>query len=106
MSKYRPYKDERHEAFVLSMEEYFDGWETVYKFPNNYGASVVQNSGSDGSGADCFEVGYLFWFNSISHLVRSSEFGDSVSSGLTEGEVDAVLTRSQEGTFDNGQQCK
>lgn len=51
---------ERFKEYLKFDEEYLGGPHKVYKFPNNYGASVVQNDYSYGGEREDFEKSRLY----------------------------------------------
>jgi hypothetical protein len=50
---------DRLSQFVHHAQRLFGGVQIVFKFPNNYGASVIRHSGSYGGSQGLYELGVL-----------------------------------------------
>jgi hypothetical protein len=71
MSKHTPIIDRPHPIFL-------DGYQKVYRFPNGYGASVIQSSSSYG-----LELGVVKFTGDKWHLTYETPVTDDVLGDLT-----------------------
>lgn len=82
---------EKYKEYLKFDEEYFGGPYKVYKFPNNYGARVIQNDYSYGGKEGLWEVGVLFFDGDSYGLVCSKSIINDTLGYLTDEEVENTL---------------
>lgn len=82
---------EKYKEYLKFDEEYLGGQHKVYKFPNNYGASVIQNDYSYGGERGLWEVGVIFFFGDDYELTYSTPITEDVLGYLTDEEVCETL---------------
>ncbi len=75
-------------------EDHNWGHHYIFRFPNNYGASVIRNSGSYGSAQDLWEMALIF-FDEDGNWVLTYErdFDDDVKGYLTDDNVIELLEK-------------
>jgi len=86
----KKFDNEVHECnpttgFLGNKEQY------IYKFPNNYGASVIRGYGTFGSKEGLFELAVLRWKGNTSELCYETEITDDVLGYLNDEEVAKTL---------------
>lgn len=69
------------------------GTQALYRFPNGYGASVIQHSFSYGAKDGLWELGVIVWDGDSFDLTYSTPITDDVVGHLGEGEVAELLQR-------------
>lgn len=87
----------------LNMEEFednlfkakfiFDGVQYVFKFANNYGASVVKHSGSYGCNEELWELAVIHFCDDEWHLTYDTEITDDVLGYLSNQDVLDLLAK-------------
>ncbi|MGI5162776.1 hypothetical protein ACQEU3_47220 [Spirillospora sp. CA-253888] len=77
----------------ISVKSQHGGTQALYRFPNGYGASVVQHSFSYGGDQGLWELGVLVWEGEQYGLTYSTPITDDVLGHLGEGDVAEVLQR-------------
>ena len=82
---------EKFKEYVKFDEEYLGGPHKVYKFPNNYGASVIKNKYSYGGTENLWEVGVVFFYGDGYELTYSTPITDDVLGYLSDEEVENTL---------------
>lgn len=53
--------NEEIKQYLIRKRELLDGVQYIFKFPNNYGASVIKNRGSYGHHEDLWEMALIFF---------------------------------------------
>lgn len=84
-----------YEKYVLS-KDWDEGKavQYIFKFPNNYGASVIKFTGTFGYKYDLWEVGVLWWNkDGRGGLCYDTEITDDVLENLTDEEVLQLLDK-------------
>ena len=71
----------------------FDGAQYIFRFPNNYGASVVKHFSSYGSSEDLWELAVLRFEGDKWDLTYDTEITDDVMGYLTNQDVLDLLQR-------------
>jgi len=66
---------------------------SIYKFNNNYGASVINNSMSYGGDKGLYEIAVLEFDDDVSSICYDTNITDNVIGYLTKSEVNKLLTR-------------
>lgn len=82
---------EKFKEYLKIDEEYLGGPHKVYKFPNNYGASVIKNPYSYGGKENLWEVGVVFFDGDHYELTYSTPITGDVLGYLTDEEVENTL---------------
>jgi hypothetical protein len=77
--------------YLVKEGEMFGGWQRVYKFPNDYGASIISNEFSYGGTAGLAELAVLKWDGKNSSLCYTTPITDGVIGNLKNGEVLPLL---------------
>ena len=70
-----------------------DGVQYVFKFENNYGASVVKRWGSYGFNKDLWELAVICWSDDEWFITYDTDITSDVIGNLTNAEVDELLVR-------------
>ena len=73
--------------YLIETNKHNGGIQKVYKFPNGYGASVIQHRGSYGYQKGLWEVAVLFH----GELCYDTEITSDVIGHLNDPEVDNIL---------------
>lgn len=82
------------ELGIMQKDDLGDGVQYVFKFMNNYGASVVKRPGSYGFRNDLWELAVIRWYNDEEwHITYDTEITSDVIGDLTNAEVNEVLMR-------------
>ena len=78
--------------YLWKTKDCFDGIQYIFRFPSNYGASVIKHDGSYGYKDDLWEMA-LIWFdeNDEWDLIYEGEFVDDVKGHLTDVRVNELL---------------
>lgn len=85
---------ETWELGVMQKDELDDGVQYVFKFKNNYGASVVKRPGSYGFDKDLWELAVIYWDNDDEWFITYDTcITSDVIGYLTNAEVDELLVR-------------
>lgn len=82
---------EKYKEYLKIDDEYFGGPRKVYKFPNNYGASIIKNEWSYGGKDGLWEVGVIFFDGDDYELTYSTPITSDVLGYLTDEEVENTL---------------
>lgn len=79
---------------LIKKELIFDGVQYLFKFPNNYGASVIKHTGSYGSSRDLWELAVIY-FDDYGDwdLTYDTEITDDVEGYLTDQDVLNLLKK-------------
>lgn len=86
----------RLSQFVHHAQGLFSGIQIVYKFPNDYGASVIRHSGSYGGSQGLYELGVLkFTAPAKYDLVYDTPITDDVLGWLSPDDVLQTLDKIQ-----------
>ena len=84
--------DEFNQSLVY--ENHDCGHHYIFRFPNNYGASVIRNSGSYGNAQDLWEMGLIFFGEDDDwNLTYEQDFDDDVKGYLTDDDVIELLEK-------------
>lgn len=82
--------------YIVDRHPRYDGVQYIFRFPNDYGASVVKCVGPYGGYRDLWELGVIiFDIDGCYHLTYNTEITDDVLGGLTDAEVVEVLRKIQ-----------
>ena len=85
---------ETWELGVVQKNDFDDGVQYVFKFENNYGASVVKRQGSYGFNKDLWELAVIYWCDDEEwHITYNTCITSDVIGDLTNAEVDELLVR-------------
>ena len=84
--------NEEYKQYLIKKDELYDGVQYIFKFPNDYGASVIKRRYSYGSEKDLWEMALIF-FNRVGdwYLTYERDFDDDVKGYLTDDEVNEFL---------------
>lgn len=82
---------EKFKDYLKYDEKHLGGPHKVYKFPNNYGASVIKNKYSYGGTENLWEVGVIFFYGDDYELTYSTPITSDVLGYLTDEEVCETL---------------
>lgn len=77
--------------YLVKKRALYDGYQKLYKFPNGYGASVVNHSGSYG-----LELAVIKWDDDDWDLCYSTPITDNVLGYLTEELLEEILKSIRE----------
>lgn len=77
-------KFERH---LVYRNKLFDGVQYVFRFDNNYGASVVKSNSSYGSQYDLWELAIISFNNKVWSITYSTDITNNVIGYLSNEEV-------------------
>lgn len=84
---------ETWELGVVQKGDLDDGVQYVFKFENNYGASVVKRRGSYGFNKDLWELAVIYWNDDEWFITYDTCITSDVIGNLTNAEVDELLVR-------------
>lgn len=87
---YEEFKD-----YLLKRKPLFDGVQYLFRFPNNYGASIVKHLGSYGSSRDLWELAVIYFDGDEWDLAYDTEITGNVEGYLTDQDVIELLRRIQ-----------
>ena len=89
---------EGFEKHLVKQREHMLGVQYVFKFDNNYGASVIKHSGSYGHDQDLWELGVLHFGEDENdwHLTYNTPITADVIGWLTDAEVGDLLQKIKE----------
>lgn len=82
---------EKYKKYLKFDEERLGEPHKVYKFPNNYGASVVKHKYSYGGKDGLWEVGVIFFYGDDYELIYSTPITNDVLWYFTDEEVKNTL---------------
>lgn len=89
-----------HEGFesnLLERRESQGGIQYIFRFSNNYGASVIKHNGSYGHEVDLWELAVIEFGRAYNwHLTYDTEITDDVIGHLTDEEVRTYLQKIKE----------
>lgn len=75
-------------------EDHDWGHHYIFRFPNNYGASVIKNSGSYGNDQDLWEMALIFFDEDGDwNLTYERDFDDDVKGYLTDDNIIELLEK-------------
>lgn len=80
---------------LIKKKSVFDGVQYLFRFPNDYGASVVKHWGSYGHDRDLWELAVLVFDGDMWELTYDTEITDDVEGYLTDQDVLELLRRIQ-----------
>jgi len=75
----------------IKVREAHGGFQKLYRFPNNYGASVVKFPGSYGSEKDLWELAIIKWFGDNYEICYDTGITNDVMGNLTEDDIQKIL---------------
>lgn len=82
--------------YIVDRHPRYDGVQYIFRFPNDYGASVVKCVGSYGGCRDYWELCVIIFDNNGRYyLTYNTEITDDVLGWLTDAEVVEVLRKIQ-----------
>lgn len=105
--------DERFKKFLIS--KYNDGSllgvggiHYIFRFPNNYGASVVKGKYTYGGDADLWETALIYYYDTTNYyeLVYEKDFEDDVIGYLTTCQVNELLGKIMSYDDKNDKECE
>lgn len=83
---------EKYKEFLKNEASLFGGPHKVYKFPNNYGASVIQNDYSYGGERGLWEIAVIYFVDGNEwDIDYSTPITSDVLGYLTDEEVENTL---------------
>ena len=82
---------EKYKEFLKYENSLYGGPHKVYKFPNNYGASIIKNKWSYGGEDGLWEVGVIFFDGDDYELTYSTPITNDALGYLTDEEVCEAL---------------
>lgn len=78
----------------LVVEDHDWGHHYIFRFPNNYGASVIKNPGSYGHAQDLWEMALIFFDEDGDwNLIYERDFDDDVKGYLTDDNIIELLEK-------------
>ncbi len=85
---------DEYKQYLIRKGKQYDGIQYVFKFPNDYGASVIKTRYSYGSEQDLWEMALIFFNEDGSFdLTYERDFDDDVKGYLTDDEVVELLEK-------------
>lgn len=87
---------EKFKDYLFKAQFLFDGAQYVFRFPNNYGASIVKHFGSYGGKDDLWELAVLRFDGDDWRLTYDTEITDDVLGYLSNQDVLDLLQRIQD----------
>ena len=88
---------EGFENNLIEKSELLGGIHYVFRFKNNFGASVIKHNGSYGHNIDLWELAVIrFYKNDEWHITYDTDITDNVIGDLSDEDVRDFLTRIQE----------
>lgn len=78
---------------LIKKRSIFDGVQYLFRFPNDYGASVVKHWSSYGHDRDLWELAVLVFDDDMWDLTYDTEITDDVEGYLTDQDVLELLGR-------------
>lgn len=91
---FKKYLNKRFSKYLVESKNLHDGFQTIYRFPNNYGASVVCHGGSYGGHDGLFEMAVIY-FNGLSDYDWTINYSNPITTDvmgfLSSKEVSAKL---------------
>ena len=84
------------ESYIVNERELFGGIQYLFRFENNYGASVIKHDGSYGRWHDLWELAVVKFTgesNEEWNLCYETEITDDVIGELDDGDVRDLLDR-------------
>lgn len=88
---------EGFEQYLVETNSLFDGIQYVFKFENNYGASVVKHGGSYGHSQDLWELAVLMYDDlNNRELCYDTPITEDVEGYLTDENVRDLLAKIKE----------
>lgn len=87
---YEEFKDN-----LLERRPAYDGVQYLFRFPNDYGASIIKHFGSYRSSEDLWELAVIYFEGEKWGLTYDTEITDDVVGNLTDQDVLELLRRIQ-----------
>ena len=87
---------EGFEEYLVVRRELNDGIQYKFRFPNDYGASVIKDEYSYGGKLDLWELAVVLWDGDDYELVYDSSITFDVEGCLTDEEVRDLLKQIKE----------
>lgn len=87
---YEEFKDN-----LLKRRQTYDGVQYLFRFPNDYGASIIKHFGSYGSSEDLWELAVIYFEGEEWGLTYDTEITGDVVGNLTDQDVLELLRRIQ-----------
>lgn len=82
---------------ILVDENHDQGHHYIFRFTNNYGASVIRNRGSYGNEQDLWEMALIFFDEDGNwDLTYERDFDDDVKGYLTDDDVIELLEKIEQ----------
>ena len=78
---------------LIKKKSVFDGVQYLFRFPNDYGASVVKHWGSYGHDRDLWELAVLVFDGDMWELTYDTEITGDVEGCLTDQDVLELLEK-------------
>lgn len=86
--------NDEYKQYLITKKELNDGVQYIFKFPNDYGASVVKRRYSYGYEQDLWEMGLIFYYEDSNwDLAYYRDFDDDVKGYLTDWKVNRLLEK-------------
>lgn len=86
--------NDEYKQYLITEKELYDGVQYVFKFPNDYGASVIKTRYSYGYKQNLWEMGLIFFYEDGNwNLTYERDFYDDVKGYLTDDEVNRLLEK-------------
>ena len=83
-------------TYLVSMEPNLRGIQYIFKFPNNYGASVIKHEYSCGHDLDLWELAVIWWRDGEWELDSSTDITDDIVGCQTDEEIRDLLRQIKE----------
>jgi hypothetical protein len=86
------------EQYLFMERELMDGYQYIFKFPNEHGASVIKHRGSYGSDEDLWELAVVEFIDEHDHwgIKYTTPITDNVLGWLTDEDVRNYLKQIEE----------
>ena len=79
------------ESYIVDNCKELGGVQYIFRFPNDYGASVVKNMFSYGHQKDLWELGVVIFDGDVPSLTYNTKITDDVCGNLTDEDVAKLL---------------
>ncbi len=86
--------NDEYEQYLIEKGWFYDGVQYIFKFPNDYGASVIKRRFTYGGNKDLWEMALIFFDEDGDwQLTYERDFDDDVKGYLTDDNVIELLEK-------------